>query len=233
MITINTDGVLATRECRAPRPVPHTPGHCKGSFPCILLQRSHTLPFPAQPIGVSNSFSPVTRLIRHPASMGRFGLRRPSQQSRRTPSAWNLQLWAFPEKQATCPWPQALSHTPSCLVSTKARSLASAVHLNLYFRVTHRRAPDKFCLGFHSSRNFPRLVLVMREKQGSRLGEYLSFPTHISNPTFLPYSEVTTQFGHTCPMFLHLWDWFILWECQYLQLSLIRFPDPSRPGLDS
>lgn len=73
----------------------------------------------------------------------------------------------------------------------------------------------------------------MREKQGSRLGEYLSFPIHISNPTFLPYSEVTTQFGHMCPMFLHLWDWFILWECQYLQLSLIRFPDPSRPGLDS
>lgn len=168
-----------------------------------------------------------------PSFHGKIWLRRPSQQSRRTPSAWNLQLRAFPEKQATCPWPRALSHTPSCLVSTKARSLASAVHLNLYFRVTHRRAPDKFCLDFHSSRNFPRLVLVMREKQGSRLGEYLSFPIHISNPTFLPYSEVTTQFGHMCPMFLHLWDWFILWECQYLQLSLIRFPDPSRPGLDS
>lgn len=49
MIIINGGGVLATWECKAPRPAPHTPGHHEGSFPCILLQRSHTLPVPAQP----------------------------------------------------------------------------------------------------------------------------------------------------------------------------------------
>lgn len=138
----------------------------------------------------------------------------------------------FPREAIHLPLaPGTFPHTQLCLVSPKARNLAS-VHLNLYFRVTHRRALDRFCLDFHSSRNFPRLVLVMREKQGSKCGERLSFPIHTSNPTFLPYSEVTIHFGHTCPMLLHLWDWFILWECQYLQLSLIRFPDPSRPGLD-
>uniref|UniRef100_A0A8C0VV32 Uncharacterized protein n=1 Tax=Castor canadensis TaxID=51338 RepID=A0A8C0VV32_CASCN len=110
--TLNNDnhqlGVLTILECRAPRPVPHTPGHCKGSSPFILLQQSHTLPFPSS-----------HQLVHHPGFMGRFSLTRPKPTTGKDarPATWKLGLQGFPEKQSARSWPGALSHRPICVWS--------------------------------------------------------------------------------------------------------------------
>lgn len=166
LISGGVGGVSATWECRAPRPVPHTPGHCMGSFPSVLLQRSHTQPFPAQPIRVSKSFSLATSFIHHPASMGRFGLTRPKPTE--VKDAQQLGNLGFSEKQSTCPaWPRALSHRPICIWSVQR---PEALQLN---RCSQGTSLDGFLI-VYSPRIFPKLVVLTSDQWGGGAGESLS-----------------------------------------------------------
>lgn len=140
-----------------------------GSRGCYSLsdrQRSHTQPFPAQPIRVSKSFSLATSFIHHPASMGRFGLTRPKPTE--VKDAQPLGNLGFSEKQSTCPaWPRALSHRPICVWSVQR---PEALHLN---RCSQGTSLDGFLI-VYSPRIFPKLVVLTSDQWGGGAGESLS-----------------------------------------------------------
>lgn len=115
---LNRPGMQGPTPC-----APHTPGHGEGSSPFLLLLRSHTLPFPAQPIWASKHCSPSATQVpwEDSAQQG------PDQQQDRTPGNLPPRAPGFP-REAGCP-PLAWSTFPQtcvCVASVRSRSFACA-----------------------------------------------------------------------------------------------------------
>lgn len=103
---IISHGVLTIQECKAPRPVHPTPQDTRDSSPFVLLPRSHTLPFSAQPIWL-----PKDRVLLWPMQWPRFhGKSQLNRPQARTLGYLETELQGFPELLSACPWPGASSH---------------------------------------------------------------------------------------------------------------------------
>lgn len=94
---LNPPGMQGPTPC-----APHTPGHSKGSSPFILLQRSHSLPFPAQPFWVPKECSPATGSSTTQVPWEDSAQHDPSQRQDRTPSSLETRAPGFP-REAACP----------------------------------------------------------------------------------------------------------------------------------